>query len=139
MWFRRLIWWLNGHPLDETLQELRAETEKLRVSNTRSDALNARWIAMIEQIARAKVWEGTRMEGLCGPLPPERKPLQPLEPTLDDPLTMWLWQRAWDACAEVATWDLMTASAGIARAIREEGVPLSTGLRAAAGPYRGSE
>lgn len=138
MWFRRLIWWLNGHPLDETLRELREETEKLRQSNARSDALNKRWVEMIEHVARVRVWEGTRMEGFS-PLSPERRPLQPLQPTLDDPLTMWLWQRAWDSCAEVAAWDLMTAAAGIARAIRDEGIPLSESLLATAVRYRGSE
>jgi hypothetical protein len=138
MWLRRLIWRLNGQSLDETLRELREQTESLRKSNARSDALNARWIDMTERIGRTNVWESSRMKGFS-PLSPEQKPLQPLQPTLDDPLTMWLWKRAWDGCAEMAMWDLMTASAAIARAIREEGIPLSDGLRAAAAPYRGSE
>jgi hypothetical protein len=55
---------------------------------------------------------------------------------LSDDLVNWLWHAAFNRCRQTGDWDLLHACAGIAHAIRTEGLPLSAGLWASAAPTR---
>jgi hypothetical protein len=131
-------------PLADLRRQFEEQIESLKESHAKSIELNReweRWIALWKQayspeFPRAKLWEEAEIgDSLMGRT---ENPI-PLDATLDDLLQKWLWKRAWDACAETGNWDLLTAAAGIARAIRTEGVPMSPGLRATALPHQGSE
>jgi hypothetical protein len=121
----------------------------LQESNRRAAQLSDeqdRWIAMWRQLSSpefpyCRVWEDLHLGGFKLEPPTVNRPehREPLNVTLDDPLCFWLWKHAWNACAETGSWDLLTTAAGIARAIRTEGVPLSDALTATASPYKGSE
>jgi hypothetical protein len=143
MWLRRVFSQLTD-PFAALRKELHEQLGRLKESNQRSIELNREWERCIAlwgqayspQFPRVKLWEDAE---IGGSLIRRTENSIPLDPTLDDPLQKWLWKRAWDACAETGDWDLLTAAAGIARAIRTEGVPVSPGLRATALPHQGSE
>lgn len=141
MGFRRLLWWLNGQSLDTAIRDLRVETERMQQVREKMAAQSEefqRESALLHQIIsddfpRAKLWEANKIDNMSINRPAASSPLQV---TLSDPLCHWLWKQAWNACAETGNWDLLTAAAGIARGMREEGVPLSAGLKASAVPYQ---
>jgi hypothetical protein len=102
------------------------------------------------RISRLTAWLKGRSLDLEQPLPPTRlwegeqlpngwanhSSGRPLTVSLNDDLTNWLWQAAFSGCHLTGDWDLLNACAGIAHAIRTEGIPLSAGLRASAVPAR---
>ena len=125
MWIRRFFWWLNGNSLDGAVAELRTTTESLEKELSEMREQNAKFRST------APMWEKTAKIDLESGIPNANGNLTI---SLDDDLVMWLWRNAWNACSETGDWDLMNACTGIAKAIRDEGVPLGPGLRATALP-----
>jgi aminoglycoside phosphotransferase len=116
MWLRRLLWWMNGRSLDEAVAQLRTETAKMQYITA-------------ESAQRHELWEAERMRNVWLK---KSDVSSPPEVSLNDDLTTWLWHAAFNACRQTGDWDLLNACAGIAHAIRTEGIPLSPGLSATA-------
>jgi hypothetical protein len=137
MWLRRALDWLNYNPIETVVTELRRDMKQLR-----EDLVHE--IAPLKQgnpagLPQVTLWEAGAVGGLKGLQVVRTQEGTVIEPTIDDPLQQWLWKRAWNGCAQTGQWDLLNAVAGIAQAIREDGIPLSAGLKATALPYRGGK
>ena len=143
MWIKDFFDWLTFASYKRKLDELEESIRSAQRTNAEWEQLNAELDRCIKlwrklnhpEFPRTKLWEEARFKGL--PVRQRPQGVPPVEVRLEDELQHWLWQHAWDACVETGDWDLVTAAAGIARGMRTDGVPLSAGLRAAAGEYKG--
>lgn len=136
MGFRRFIWWLSGNSLDEAVADYQRRTDEMTKTLQRETEAFQNAAKEIRELSRKylttpPMWEKTARIDLESGTPHADGNLTI---SLDDDLVIWLWRNAWDACNETGDWDLMNACTGIAKAIRDEGVPLGPGLRATALP-----